>query len=115
MEIDPIILATFGPPPKGIDLLAKQETAIITVALVSTAFATIALVLRIWARNFQRFGMMADDYLMIVALVCQLDFLARRCKLLIATRFSHMGRLLSLSWEPKLALACTSGPCIHRM
>ncbi|KAI1196927.1 hypothetical protein F5X97DRAFT_303928 [Nemania serpens] len=69
MEIDPIILLTFGPPPAGIDLRAKQETAIITVALVSTAFATIALVLRIWARNFQRFGMMADDYLMIVALV----------------------------------------------
>ncbi|KAI0538856.1 hypothetical protein GGR58DRAFT_279818 [Xylaria digitata] len=69
MEIDPIIIAAFGPPPEGINLLAKQETAIIVVALVSTAFATIALGLRIWARNFQRFGMMADDYLMIVALI----------------------------------------------
>ncbi|KAI1125167.1 hypothetical protein F5Y10DRAFT_247808 [Nemania abortiva] len=69
MEIDPIILAAFGPPPAGINLGAKQETAIIVVALVSTAFATIALVLRIWARNFQRFGMMADDWLMIVALI----------------------------------------------
>ncbi|KAJ8123438.1 hypothetical protein ONZ43_g615 [Nemania bipapillata] len=69
MEIDPIILAAFGPPPAGINLAAKQETAIIVVALVSTAFATIALALRIWARNFQRFGMMADDYLMVVALI----------------------------------------------
>ncbi|RYC58308.1 hypothetical protein CHU98_g7902 [Xylaria longipes] len=68
MEVDPGILAVFGPPPAGIDLLAKQETAIIVVALISTAFATIALVLRVWARNFQRFGMMADDYLMVVAL-----------------------------------------------
>ncbi|KAI0521975.1 hypothetical protein F5B22DRAFT_594896 [Xylaria bambusicola] len=69
MEVDPAILAAFGPPPDGIDLLAKQETAIIAVALVSTAFATVALGLRIWARNFQRFGMMADDWLMIVALI----------------------------------------------
>ncbi|KAI8945137.1 hypothetical protein F4801DRAFT_569430 [Xylaria longipes] len=69
MEVDPGILAVFGPPPAGIDLLAKQETAIIVVALISTAFATIALVLRVWARNFQRFGMMADDYLMVVALI----------------------------------------------
>ncbi|KAF2965681.1 hypothetical protein GQX73_g7894 [Xylaria multiplex] len=69
MEVDPIIVAAFGPPPEGINLLAKQETAIIVVALVSTAFATVALGLRIWARNFQRFGMMADDYLMIVALI----------------------------------------------
>ncbi|KAI8625679.1 hypothetical protein F5Y19DRAFT_240979 [Xylariaceae sp. FL1651] len=69
MEIDPVILAAFGPPPPGIDLEAKQETAIIVVALVSTAFATLALILRIWARNFQRFGMMADDYVMIVALI----------------------------------------------
>ncbi|KAI1756306.1 hypothetical protein F4782DRAFT_328070 [Xylaria castorea] len=69
MEIDPAILQVFGPPPAGIDLEAKQETAIIVVAIGSTAFATIALGLRIWARNFQRFGMMADDYLMVVALI----------------------------------------------
>ncbi|KAI0438135.1 hypothetical protein F4803DRAFT_111968 [Xylaria telfairii] len=69
MEIDPAILYAFGPPPAGIDLAAKQETAIIVVALVSTGFATVALALRIWARNFQRFGMMADDWLMVVALI----------------------------------------------
>ncbi|KAI0095841.1 hypothetical protein GGR51DRAFT_553799 [Nemania sp. FL0031] len=69
MEIDPIIEHAFGPPPAGINLEARQETAIIVVALVSTGFATVALVLRIWARNFQRFGMMADDYLMVVALI----------------------------------------------
>lgn len=69
MEVDPAISAKFGPPPAGLDLGANQQTAIIAVALVSTAFATVALGLRIWARNFQRFGMMADDWLMIVALV----------------------------------------------
>ncbi|KAI0206715.1 hypothetical protein F4808DRAFT_405021 [Astrocystis sublimbata] len=69
MEVDPAIIAGFGPPPAGINLEESQETAIIAVALVSTAFATLALVLRVWARNFQRFGMMADDYLMVVALV----------------------------------------------
>jgi len=74
MEVDPIVVMAFGPPPPGIDLAEKQETAIITVALVSAVFATIALVLRIWARNFQRFGMMADDYLMIIALVSRPGF-----------------------------------------
>ncbi|KAI0152900.1 hypothetical protein GGR57DRAFT_469421 [Xylariaceae sp. FL1272] len=68
-EIDPIILAAFGPPPAGLDLKENQATAIIAVALVSAGFATLALGLRIWARNFQRFGMMADDWLMIVALI----------------------------------------------
>ncbi|KAI1811392.1 hypothetical protein GGS20DRAFT_579099 [Poronia punctata] len=69
MEIDPIVLAAFGPPPPGIDLAEGQESAIIGVALLSAVFATVALALRIWARNFQRFGMMADDYLMIIALI----------------------------------------------
>ncbi|KAI1270612.1 hypothetical protein F5Y18DRAFT_422112 [Xylariaceae sp. FL1019] len=69
VEIDPIILQAFGPPPDGIDLEANQSTAIISVALVSASFATVALGLRIWARNFQRFGMMADDWLMVVALI----------------------------------------------
>ncbi|KAI1308306.1 hypothetical protein F5Y03DRAFT_350647 [Xylaria venustula] len=69
MEIDPIILASFGPPPKGLDITESRQTAVIVVALVSAGFATVALTLRIWARNFQRFGMMADDYLMVLALV----------------------------------------------
>ncbi|KAI0389586.1 hypothetical protein F5Y17DRAFT_472704 [Xylariaceae sp. FL0594] len=59
----------FGPPPPGIDLNTRQDTAFITVAILSAAFATTALALRIWARNFQRFGMMADNYLMIISLV----------------------------------------------
>ncbi|KAI1826517.1 hypothetical protein F4861DRAFT_87425 [Xylaria intraflava] len=67
-QINPMVLAAFGPPPPGTDIYANQATAIITVALVSAVFATVALALRLWARNFQRFGMMADDYLMIVAL-----------------------------------------------
>ncbi|KAI0430708.1 hypothetical protein F5Y09DRAFT_307043 [Xylaria sp. FL1042] len=69
MEVDPIILKTFGPPPAGLDLTESRQTAVIAVALVSAAFAAVALSLRIWARNFQRFGMMADDWLMIVALI----------------------------------------------
>lgn len=81
MEVDPIIEQAFGPAPAGINLAAKQETAIIVVALVSTGFATVALVLRVWARNFQRFGMMADDYLMVVALVGYLGFPQTKTKI----------------------------------
>ncbi len=73
MEIDPNIILAFGPPPANLDLLETRQTAVIAVALLSAAFATVALALRIWARNFQRFGMMADDYLMVLALVGRLD------------------------------------------
>ncbi|KAI0406511.1 hypothetical protein F4802DRAFT_596206 [Xylaria palmicola] len=69
MEIDPAILAQFGPPPPGLDLTEKQDTAIISVALLSTVFATIASALRLWAKKLQRSSMKADDYLMIVGLI----------------------------------------------
>lgn len=70
-EINPIILAAFGPPPPGLDLAESQEMAITVVAIVCTIVATIALGLRIWARSLQSFGMKADDWLMVVALVCR--------------------------------------------
>lgn len=70
MAINPAILKAFGPPPPGIDLAESQQTAISVVAIVCTAIAAIALGLRLWARNLQSFGMMADDWLMVVALVC---------------------------------------------
>lgn len=110
-EIHPGILALAGPPPPGINLEHKQTTAIIVVALLSTAFATVALLLRIWARNFQRFGMMADDYLMIVALVGKLEFyvLKSYCRLLTFTRSSPMVLLLSRYWGPTPVRALTSG------
>ena len=70
MEVHPAILAAFGPPPPGIDLASSQQIAISVVAIVCTSLAAIALALRLWARNLQSFGMMTDDWLMVVALVC---------------------------------------------
>ncbi|KAL7619869.1 hypothetical protein AAE478_010415 [Parahypoxylon ruwenzoriense] len=69
MEIDPVIVAVFGPPPAGIDLLANQQTADNVAAILCASIATVALCLRLWARNFQRFDMMADDWLMLIALI----------------------------------------------
>ncbi|RYP70557.1 hypothetical protein DL771_005376 [Monosporascus sp. 5C6A] len=69
MEIDPIILAAFGPPPEGMDLTEDQSQANNIAVVVCLALAAVALVLRIWARNLQNFGVKADDYLIMVALV----------------------------------------------
>lgn len=114
MEIDPAILAVFGPPPAGINLAATQETAIIVVALVSTGFATVALGLRIWARNFQRFGMMADDWLMVVALVGHSDFRRRRKALTVLDLYLwharyHYSGSQSWRWYTHLGSASVRG------
>ncbi|KAI1370552.1 hypothetical protein F4677DRAFT_350367 [Hypoxylon crocopeplum] len=69
MEIDPAIMAVFGPPPPGLDLAENQQTADNVAAILCAAIATVALCLRLWARNFQRFDMMADDWLMLIALI----------------------------------------------
>ncbi|KAI2616873.1 hypothetical protein GGR54DRAFT_631611 [Hypoxylon sp. NC1633] len=69
MELDPAILAVFGPPPADVNLSESQGTADNVAAIICAAFATIALILRIYARNLQRFDMMADDWLMVVALI----------------------------------------------
>ncbi|CAJ2503150.1 Uu.00g105440.m01.CDS01 [Anthostomella pinea] len=63
-------------PPAGIDLEASQQTAISVVAIVCTCVATAAYGVRLWARNFQGFGMMADDWLMLVALIFTFGTLA---------------------------------------
>ncbi|KAI0179891.1 hypothetical protein GGR52DRAFT_568658 [Hypoxylon sp. FL1284] len=69
MEPNPMIVAAFGPPPEGLDLTENQQTADNVAAIVCAAVATLALVLRLYSRTFQRFDMLADDWLMIVALL----------------------------------------------
>lgn len=66
---DPMAVAVFGPPPEGLDLTENQQVADNVAAILCAAIATVALALRLYSRTFQRFDMLADDWLMIIALV----------------------------------------------
>lgn len=69
MEIDPIVLAAFGPPPEGMDLTEDQAVANTVASVVCLFLAIVSMILRLWARSIQGFGIKADDWLIIVALV----------------------------------------------
>ncbi|KAI1759531.1 hypothetical protein GGR53DRAFT_140751 [Hypoxylon sp. FL1150] len=69
MAADPMTVAAFGPPPDGIDLTENQQVADNVAAILCAAIATVALVLRLYSRTFQRFDMLADDWLMLLALL----------------------------------------------
>ena len=69
MEVDPIVLAVFGPPPEGMDLTEDQSVANTVASVVCLFLAIVAMGLRLWARSIQNFGIKADDWLIIVALV----------------------------------------------
>ncbi|KAI1398983.1 hypothetical protein F4819DRAFT_466757 [Hypoxylon fuscum] len=69
MEPNPMIVAAFGPPPPGTDLTENQQAADNAAAIICAVIATISLVLRLYARTFQRFDMLADDWLMLIALI----------------------------------------------
>ncbi|KAI1773262.1 hypothetical protein F4818DRAFT_122196 [Hypoxylon cercidicola] len=69
MEPDPTVVAVLGPPPEGMDLTENQQNADNVAAILCAAIATIALGLRLYSRTFQRFDMLADDWLMIIALI----------------------------------------------
>ncbi|KAI9830648.1 MAG: hypothetical protein M1819_005458 [Sarea resinae] len=59
----------FGPAPPGVNLNASQTARDNVAVIVVTAIATISVLLRLWARSVQRLALVADDYLVIVALV----------------------------------------------
>ncbi|PTD06669.1 hypothetical protein HYE67_001798 [Fusarium culmorum] len=67
MEVDPFVLAAFGPPPDGIDLSANNEAkntgVVLLLLIVSAAF----LAGRITLRTKQTYGLSADDYAIIVS------------------------------------------------
>ncbi|KAM0238300.1 hypothetical protein ACHAP5_008765 [Fusarium lateritium] len=69
MEIDPMVLAAFGPPPDGIDL-ANDSKIKNTVIVLSLLFLS-ALFLggRIAIRTKQVYGLSLDDYAIIVSWV----------------------------------------------
>jgi hypothetical protein len=70
MAIDPIIEAVFGPPPPSIDLSESRVIVNNVIAVVLLGIATIAVVLRLWARKLQEAGWGSDDWTIIASLVC---------------------------------------------
>jgi hypothetical protein len=70
MEIDPLIVAVFGPPPPDIDLTKNEISKNNIAVAVLLVLATIAVILRFTARIIQRNPLKADDWTIILALVC---------------------------------------------
>lgn len=69
MTVDPTIEALFGPPPLDIDLAASYVAANRSVVIVLLFLAIIAVALRFIARITLRNALLADDWVIFVALV----------------------------------------------
>ncbi|KAI1437791.1 hypothetical protein GGR50DRAFT_706853 [Xylaria sp. CBS 124048] len=67
--INPAIIEMFGPPPPGVDISEKREAAVVSVAIIGTFCAALAIGLRMWVRRTQRVAIMLDDYLIAVSLI----------------------------------------------
>ncbi|KIL88139.1 hypothetical protein FAVG1_08216 [Fusarium avenaceum] len=69
MEIDPIVLLAFGPPPDGINLeddtKVKFTVTVLTLLFISAVFLSV----RIAVRAKQVYGLSLDDYAIIVSWV----------------------------------------------
>ncbi|KAI1207205.1 uncharacterized protein F4807DRAFT_462934 [Annulohypoxylon truncatum] len=68
-DLDPFIIAAFGPPPAGVDLTEQTETRNDIITAVTLFFAILSVVLRWTARRLSTVRLQADDYVVSVALV----------------------------------------------
>ncbi|KAK6714732.1 hypothetical protein SNK03_005576 [Fusarium graminearum] len=74
MELDPNIVAIFGPPPKDLDLGRHQITTynIVTCIILGIAFLVVAL--RFYVRNMKSAQLEMDDWAVLVSLVSRPQF-----------------------------------------
>ncbi|KAF5667068.1 hypothetical protein FHETE_5771 [Fusarium heterosporum] len=67
MEIDPMVLAIYGPPPEGLDLdetsVVKNTAVVLTLLFISALF----LAGRIAIRTQQVYGLSLDDYAILLS------------------------------------------------
>ncbi|KAF4990837.1 hypothetical protein FGRMN_8218 [Fusarium graminum] len=67
MEIDPMVLAIYGPPPEGLDLdessVVKNTAVVLTLLFISALF----LAGRIAIRTQQVYGLSLDDYTILLS------------------------------------------------
>lgn len=70
MTEDPAIRALFGPAPSDLDLTASEVSVNNGVVIAMLCLAVAAVILRFIARIALRNALMADDWAIIVALIC---------------------------------------------
>jgi hypothetical protein len=73
MEVDPNIVAIFGPPPKGLDLEKNVITTYNVVVCVVLGIAVTVVALRFYVRNMKSANIEMDDWAVLVSLVSTLD------------------------------------------
>ncbi|KAF4445620.1 hypothetical protein F53441_10684 [Fusarium austroafricanum] len=87
MEVDPFVLAIFGPPPEGLDLSAnvqgKNAAVVLTLLFISAFF----LAGRIVIRTQQVYGLSGDDYAILVSWV----FVCATAALVVVVQASQSG------------------------
>lgn len=69
MEIDPMVLAAFGPPPDGINLEDDAKVKNTVIVLILLFLSALFLSVRIAVRTKQVYGLSLDDYAIIVSWV----------------------------------------------
>ncbi|KAM0080834.1 hypothetical protein ACKRZS_007003 [Fusarium odoratissimum] len=69
MDVDPLVVAVFGPPPEGIDLSANSEAKNAAVVLTLLLISALFLAGRLVIRTQQVYGLSLDDYAIIVSWV----------------------------------------------
>lgn len=67
-QVDPIIIAVYGPVPADVDLAEDHRAANDAVVGILLLVATVALMLRLVCRRMNNTGFKADDYSMAAAL-----------------------------------------------
>lgn len=70
MALDSAILAIFGPPPDSIDVADSRVGENNAAVIALLCLATVAVILRFVARISLRNPLMADDWAILIALVC---------------------------------------------
>ncbi|KAJ5971520.1 uncharacterized protein N7479_001438 [Penicillium vulpinum] len=68
MNVDPAILAVFGPAPSNIDLTASEVSVNNGVVIAMLCLATVFVILRFTARIVLQNALMTDDWAIIAAL-----------------------------------------------
>lgn len=69
MELDPNIVALFGPPPEDLDLNHDQITLYNAVTCVVLGIAFLMVALRFYVRNMKSAKLEMDDWAVLVSLV----------------------------------------------
>lgn len=71
-NLDPFVVAAFGPPPPDIDLSEETETRNDIITSIFLALAILSVLARWAARRASGAHLQADDHVIFVSLACPL-------------------------------------------